>query len=89
LVKFYAPWCGHCKALAEPYKEAAKLLKEEGYSDVRIADLDATLDENKMLVDKLTIQGYPTLKWFNSQVKDSEGELVSEEYNENRTTDGR
>ena len=38
MVKFYAPWCGHCRALAPIYIELAKVVEKD---DVVIAELDA------------------------------------------------
>lgn len=61
LVKFYAPWCGHCKKLAPIYKEAAELLNTLTES-VKIAEIDCTT--NSASCQKYGVKGYPTVMLF-------------------------
>ncbi|NXA41567.1 PDIA2 isomerase, partial [Eudromia elegans] len=57
-VKFYAPWCSHCKEMAAAWEELAERYKD--HEDIVIAELDATANE----MENLTIHGYPTLHYF-------------------------
>ncbi|CAO2656177.1 Nn.00g049800.m01.CDS01 [Neocucurbitaria sp. VM-36] len=67
LVEFYAPWCGHCKALAPKYEELGQLYASDELSKlVTIAKVDATAND---VPDE--IQGFPTIKLFPAGKKDS------------------
>ncbi|CAG8949639.1 hypothetical protein HYFRA_00007873 [Hymenoscyphus fraxineus] len=62
LVEFYAPWCGHCKALAPKYDILGNLYKDAGLdTKVTIAKVDATANDVPE-----EIQGFPTIMLFKS-----------------------
>ncbi|XP_053413709.1 protein disulfide-isomerase A2 [Nycticebus coucang] len=57
-VKFYAPWCAHCREMAPAWEALAEKYKE--HEDIIIAELDATANE----LEGLPVHGFPTLKYF-------------------------
>ncbi|KPI89399.1 protein disulfide isomerase [Leptomonas seymouri] len=75
LVKFYAPWCGHCKTLAPEFEKAAEALK----GVATLVKVDCTKETE--LASKFGIKGFPTLIIFRN------GEKL-EDYNGPRTAAG-
>merc|ERR1711862_789845 len=59
-LKFYAPWCGHCKKLAPDWQKLMDDFKDSPTS--LIAEVDCTAG-GQPLCEKNEVQGYPTLKY--------------------------
>jgi len=71
-VEFYAPWCGHCKALKSAWLGAAKELKDK----VNVGAVNCDDEANKAVCSEYGIRGFPTLKYFGtdkSSPKDYKG----------------
>merc|ERR550517_2151108 len=59
-LKFFAPWCGHCKAMAPAW---ADLMEEyAGSPTTLISKVDCTAD-GQSLCQKNDVSGYPTIKY--------------------------
>lgn len=77
-VKFFAPWCGHCRRIAPTWEDLAR--KTVGNTDITIAEVDCTSEASKELCTQEGVEGYPTMILY------KDGEKV-EEYNGSRELD--
>lgn len=59
-IKFFAPWCGHCKKMAPDWEKLAQ--EWEGNDTGLVAEVDCTT-EGKPLCDANGVRGFPTLKY--------------------------
>lgn len=58
-IKFFAPWCGHCKAMAPAWSSLMDEFKES--KTALVAECDCTVEKD--LCSKHGVQGYPTVKY--------------------------
>ncbi|KAG2069761.1 thioredoxin-domain-containing protein [Suillus decipiens] len=62
-VKFFAPWCGHCKKLAPVWVQVARRMQHK----LNIAEVNC--DEFKSLCSKQGVTGYPMLFYYSHGAK--------------------
>ena len=55
VVIFFAPWCGHCKSAKPEFEKAV------ANGGGKVVMVDATVPDNKKLVEKYNVRGFPTI----------------------------
>jgi len=58
-IKFYAPWCGHCKSLAPIWEKLADDWKSHKIG--LVAEVDCTDPASEAICQEYEIEGFPTL----------------------------
>merc|ERR1719333_1479906 len=59
-VKFFAPWCGHCKSMKPAWDKLMAEFKDS--KTALVADVDCTAG-GKDLCSEVGVKGYPTIKY--------------------------
>lgn len=59
-VKFFAPWCGHCKKMKPDWDKLMEAFEDS--ETVLVGDVDC-IGSGKPLCDKVGVQGFPTIKF--------------------------
>ena len=62
LMKFYAPWCGHCKKLEPVWKHVAQSL---GESPIRVGKVDCT--RFTAVATEFGVKGFPTIMFLKGE----------------------
>merc|ERR1711941_231424 len=74
-IKFYAPWCGHCKTMKPAFD---KLIQNTDGNRITIDEVDCT--QHRPLCEQHNVSGYPTLLFFSSNGVDYEKYTGKREY---------
>jgi len=70
-IKFFAPWCGHCKAMKPDWDRLMEEFKDDPTG--LVAEVDCTA-EGQELCSMAGVEGYPTLKYGDpNNLQDYEG----------------
>lgn len=59
MIKFFAPWCGHCRTLDPIYKKLV-----QGFPSSKVVIAEVNCDVEKDLCSRFGIRGLPTLNWY-------------------------
>jgi len=71
-IKFFAPWCGHCKAMAPAWEALMADFKDS--KEIFVEECDCT-GGCKSLCESVGVQGYPTIKYGDpSMLQDYKGQ---------------
>lgn len=73
IVKFYAPWCPHCKRLAPFWASLSIEFEKDGAkNDFHFGEVNCDIEEG--LLKRFNVQGYPTILLFHNGKKVDEYE---------------